>query len=249
MAIWKKIKEALDWVAHGKLLVDLAVAIGGAKLSKAAVVQVHRIPDVWLSPIEWLSGALVLSLMMRYVRLPRNEVTSSRLQIATVVEPLLAGSNPTHSLPPNFDVDEFFRIAYVSQLSREVEKNIRVVAHQKSPSDAEAFYLRFIGVGLVQAINDSIWWPMFKSQLEALLEVNRNGGILPIAKVKKYFDAAAQEYPNEYINESFARWFSYLTNNQLVIRHPSDMAEITVKGKDFLKFLTHWGRDASGKRL
>jgi hypothetical protein len=249
MAIWKRIRESLDWLAHGKLLFEIAVAIGGAKLLKAIVMQLHRVPHTWLSPIEWLSGALILFLMMRFVSFRRGEVSSSKLQISTVVEPLLAANNPVHSLPPNFDVDEFFRIAYVSQLSREVETNMRFVAHQKSPNDVEAFYLRFIGVGLVQAIHDSVWWPMYKSQLGALLEVNRNGGIVPIANVKQYYDGAAEQYPKEYQKDSFERWLSYLTSNQLVIRHPSDMAEITVNGKDFLKFLTHWGREPNGKRL
>lgn len=33
----------------------------------------------------------------------------------------------------------------------------------------------------------------------------------------------------------------------LLVEHPSQMLEITHRGKDFLKYLTHWGADISKK--
>jgi hypothetical protein len=106
-----------------------------------------------------------------------------------------------------------------------------------------------IGVGFIQSLFDLMWWTMFKSQLLALLDVNKHNGILPIADVKSGYNSAAEEYPDHYANDSFERWLSYLTKNGLVLNHPSGMIEITVRGKDFLKYLVHWGREPNNKRL
>ncbi len=171
------------------------------------------------------------------------------LQEVQTSSALLAG-NATETLSPGVDIDEFFRMAYRSPIiEKEAQKNFRILARQKSPDNVELFYLEFIGVGLMAALYDSIWWPMFRSQLLALIEVNRHSGVLPLSTTKTFYDAAAQEYPKEYADDSFERWLSYLTKNLLVLKHPSEMVEITVRGKDFLKYLTHWGREPKDKRL
>jgi hypothetical protein len=63
-----------------------------------------------------------------------------------------------------------------------------------------------------------------------------------------YYDKAAVDYPNLYPKYSFEQWLNYLMSEQLLIRHPSDMLEITHKGRDFLKYLAHWGRDINVKK-
>lgn len=160
--------------------------------------------------------------------------------------------NPTDTgLPSDINIREFFRLAYRTPSEAEVRKNFYLLARKESPNDPEKFYLEFIGVGFIAVAYDNIWWPMYGSQLGALTEVNRNGGILPISRVKEFFEHAKQEFEEEYKKEgmTFDAWFSYLTANQLVIHHVSDMVEITVKGKDYLKYLTHVGRGLATKRL
>jgi hypothetical protein len=177
----------------------------------------------------------------------RNHQTSL-LQAQSPATMLAKNANET--LSPGVDIDEFFRMAYRSPLlEKESQKNMRILALQRSSDDVEKFYLELIGVGLLAALYDSIWWPMFRSQLLALTEVNRNSGILPLAKVKGFYDKASEEYEQEYAHDNFGRWFSYLTRNYLVLHHASDMIEISVRGKDFLKYLTHWGREPKDKRL
>src|ERR1700693_1913132 len=74
-----------------------------------------------------------------------------------------------------------------------------------------------------------------------LLELNRKQGLLPLAEVKTYYAKAALEYPPSYGNYSFDEWMAFMKSNGLVLRHPSDMVEITLRGKDFLRYLVPLG--------
>jgi hypothetical protein len=145
-----------------------------------------------------------------------------------------------------FDARDFFRLAYYSPLTQEFENNIRTIAHNYQPNDLEGFYTRFIGVGLARCTHDLTWAIIFKSQLLMLTELNRSN--FPVSNAKVYYDKAAVDYPNLYPKYSFEQWLNYLMSEQLLIRHPSDMLEITHKGRDFLKYLAHWGRDINVKK-
>ena len=60
----EKVKNFLDWVSHGKLIVELGFAIAGAKATKAVLASFTKIPEIWRSPIEWFSGALILGMLL-----------------------------------------------------------------------------------------------------------------------------------------------------------------------------------------
>ena len=83
------------------------------------------------------------------------------------------------------------------------------------------------------------------------MALNKNGGIAPVATFKKFYEDAAREFSSDYskLGISFEGWMVYMTKNILIKIHPSEMVEITVKGKDFLKYLLHWGRSEDSKRL
>lgn len=147
-----------------------------------------------------------------------------------------------------FNAQEMFRLSYFSPLTAEVEQNIRIVAAQASPADHEAFYARFIGVGLIAYAHDNTWWTIFKSQILMLERMNSANGVLPLGEAKKFYEQATIDYASIYANYSFEQWLTYMKGEQLLVRHPSDMLEITHKGKDFLKYLAHWGRNAQTKR-
>ena len=148
----------------------------------------------------------------------------------------------------DFNPFEHFRIAYYSPLTAEVENNIKIAAQRHYPNDHEGFYTKLIGIGIVSYTHDMTWAYIFKSQLMLLMEMNRNNGWIPIAEAKKFYDAAALEYPHVYPQYSFDQWLEYMKGQQLIIRHASDMLEITHRGKDFLKYLAHWGRDVNIKK-
>jgi len=162
------------------------------------------------------------------------------------VQSTTATLSPTNKA---FDATQFFQLAYYSQLQPEAEANIREAAAQNQPNDKEGFYVKLIAIGVIAYSYDIIWFTIYRSQLLALLELNRRGGILPIATIRAYYDQAVSDFSSEYAGSSFDAWLSFLSTNVLLFKHPSDMIEITIRGKDFLKYLLHHGRDAEQRRL
>jgi len=155
----------------------------------------------------------------------------------------LLGQNPN----VDFDAKKFFALAYYSPITAEVEKNIKFVAQQNSPNDKEAFYARFIGIGLVGYQHDETWYMIYGSQLAALAELNSRG-LIPIADLKKHYDQAVANYPDTYANYSFQQWMDFMKSRQIIARYPSGMVELSFGGKDFLKYLAHTGRDIHAKK-
>jgi hypothetical protein len=60
----ERLKGFLDWVAHGKLIIELGFAIAGAKATKAFLASFTDIPEIWRSPIEWFIGAIILGVLL-----------------------------------------------------------------------------------------------------------------------------------------------------------------------------------------
>jgi hypothetical protein len=120
---------------------------------------------------------------------------------------------------------------------------------REGENDKEGFYAKFIGVGLIAYIYDMIWFCIFRSQLLALLELNRKNGMLPMAEIKAFYDAAAASRPDVYGKYTFDQWLFYMKSQLLIIVHPSNMVEITMRSKDFLKYLLHHGREPHQRNL
>jgi hypothetical protein len=254
-----RLVRTLERLHLGYWIVELLLSSGAWSLA-GALIQQYIIP---IPPhVKWPLLLLLVGGSMYFLDWRRSKSKSPLQQVQSSTALMAGNANdaqnaktpfpgyPTETLAPGIDIDKFFRNAYRSlTLEREAQKNMRILARQRSPDNIELFYLELIGVGLMASMYDSIWYLLFRSQLLALIEINRNNGILPLSKVKTFYDAAAQEYPEEYAKENFDRWLSYLIENQLVIKHPSEMVEISVRGKDFLKYLTHWGREPKDKRL
>jgi hypothetical protein len=97
---------------------------------------------------------------------------------------------------------------------------------------------------------DDLWWRIYRSQIRALSALN--SGMLPIDAFRKPFDEASVEFADDYakLNITFEEWMKFMVETTLLIVHPSKMIEITLKGRDFLKYLLHHGRQAeTAKRL
>lgn len=145
-----------------------------------------------------------------------------------------------------FDAKKFFALAHYSPVTAEIEKNIRIIAQQNYPNDKEAFYARFIGVGVVAYQHDVTWLTIYGSQLAALGELNSRG-LIPVADLKKHYEKGVADYPKTYANYSFEQWMDYMQSRMLIARYPSQMVELSFNGKDFLKYLAHVGLNSHGK--
>ena len=225
----------------GNLKWDVVKIIGGAAVTATYLLlqQIRHLEHDW-----WVAGGLFVISIVLFFYAGRTRDGAQQLQspaLANVVSPVIA-ANPDQP----FNAKEFFRLAYYSPaLQAETEARMRNAANQYQPNDREGFYLKFISVGLLMYRYDTIWWGIYRSQLEALLDINRNNGILPLARARTHYDQAAAAHAEDFrkTNTDLDRWLAFLIGSQLVIRHPSDMIEITVGGKDFLKYLLHWGRE------
>ena len=145
--------------------------------------------------------------------------------------------------PVSFDAPTYFRLAYHSLWTADVEKRIKVAAAQnKAHYTTEEFYAKFIAVGLIAYLHDLTWAYIWKSQFLLLIELNRQGGVMPVGEAKAFYDQGAKDYPRNYANYSFDQWLVFIQTQQLIIRHPSEMLEITVRGRDFISYSAHHAR-------
>ena len=183
--------------------------------------------------VVWLAGQKKPTQPTTEVQVANPPLTPG---IPTLSSLLGQNSNPT------FDAKGFFALAHYSPITAEIEKNIKIVAQQNSPNDKEAFYARFIGVGLIAYQHDLSWFLIYKSQLDALAELNSRG-LIPVADLKKHFNKAVTNHPNTYRNYVFDQWLGFMKSRMLIARYPSGMVELSFFGKDFMKYLTHVGWD------
>lgn len=151
--------------------------------------------------------------------------------------------------PVDFNAAKYFQAAHQSAWTADVEKRIRVAAEQNSSLfSAEEFYSKFIGIGLVSYLHDITWAYIWKSQILFLAELNRQNGIAPISTARTFYSHGATDAPGFYTNYTFDQWLNFLQTQNLIIKHPSDMLEITLRGRDYLSYSTHNSRTADQRR-
>jgi hypothetical protein len=97
-------------------------------------------------------------------------------------------------------------------------------------------------------LHEVTWAYIFRSQILALTDLNAKGGVLSLTAITSHFEKATTDFPNTYALYTFNQWMDFMLTHSLLIRKPGDVVEITVRGRDFLKFLTHWGWTADMKR-
>jgi hypothetical protein len=234
MAFW------LDWLNRGYLLVQIFGGLGVGSAVRACLLAYTKTPSVWVTPI-WLlaSGTTVAFLVIlgnKTLHRPHGQMSSAQSAPNALATPTAA-----------FDASAFFAQSYSSPLQPEIEANIRAAAIRTQPNDREGFYVRFIGAGTIIYVYDMVWFSIYRSQILSLMELNRR--MLPLSEIRSFYDRAATEYPAYYARYSLDQWLGYLKTHSLLIQHASDMVEITVRGRDFLKYLVHYGRYADDRTL
>ena len=219
-----------------------------AATSVSASIHIPRLQGSWnYVPLVLLITAGGVWLISRRSKANQLQVQESQPPATAIPAGIpalsaLLGQNPDIT----FDAKNFFAIAHYSPITAEIEKNIKIIAQQNSPHDKEAFYARFIGVGLVAYQHDMTWFMIYGSQLAALAELNSRG-LIPIADLKKHYDKAVAAYPNTYSSYSFQQWLDFMKARLVIATYPTQMVELSFGGKDFLKYLAHTGRDISVK--
>lgn len=251
MSFTDKVKNALDWFGRGQVVVQILLALGAGTVVRALIHIYTGLNAFWITPVWLLASGFFLALLImagntlnRRFPTQRNAAAMPLIGPEAVTISSLTGA-PTRT--PIFDVALFFRTSYHSPMTAEVEKNIGIIAKQNSPNNESSFLCRFVGVGLVAYLHDMTWAYIYKSQLLMLQELNHKNGLMPVSEAKAFYDRAAVSDSSLYANYAFSQWIRFMKTQELLIEHPSQMLEITHRGKDFLKYLTHWGADLNTK--
>jgi|CZKY01.1.fsa_nt_gi hypothetical protein len=202
----------MDWVdsfrKHWSSVVTIACIVVSALVSAwqqatsnvSSNTPIPRLGGIWhYVPLSLLIIAGVVWLIGHSHKVSPNQQQNQLAPTMSAVMPgiptlsALQGQNPQVT----FNAPEFFRLAYYSPVTAELENNIKIVANNYAPNDREAFYARFIGIGIVMTSHNFTWSNIYKSQLLLLAEMIRRGP-MPVSDVKVYYDNAVLEYPSIY---------------------------------------------------
>lgn len=249
--------------------------MAGACVTVLAFIPLAVPPDHWLW-MRWkvtvigCSAAAVFALVYQAMAQSKEDVERqdkerdrdtalTALQKSLTSGPVQGASDASNAItrsvphtPGTFNSVEFFRTAYYSSLQDVGANSYITEAEQVRPNNKESFYLDVLAVGTIQMMYDNLWWISYRSQIRALTALNAAQGMLPIDEFRKSFDQAATEFADDYarLKITFENWVKFMLENDLLKLHPSRMVEITLKGKDFLKYLLHHGRSVeTDKRL
>lgn len=239
MAFLEKTKRGLDWLQHGYLIVQLLSSGAVASAVKAMLVTYTHVPHVWITPLWLLTSAAMMTLLVfvgnRLQKRPEQMQINSASQTA-------AGSLAAPPKVPVFDAQAFFHQSYSGQLQAEVEANCRAIIQNQPPDEREAFIVKLLATGVLNFTYYTVWLVIFRSQVLALMELNQR--LLRREEIKQFYDAAVKTSPAVYEHYTFDQWLDYLRSQSLMLEHPGHTFEITVRGKDFLKYMVHFSYTA-----
>jgi hypothetical protein len=170
VAFMERAKSAFEWLEHGKTAVEIGLwviaALGGGRVVRAWLVQHTSIAMEWISPLWLMSSAIFLWLLLRFaprINSHKQPTQTDSIQSASIANPATVTTQ---------SVDEFYR-TYDNVLLRECEDNVRTLANAfPAGNDRERFFLRFIASGMIGYVFDVVWYTIYKSQLDALLQLN-----------------------------------------------------------------------------
>lgn len=164
----------------------------------------------------------------------------------TAAQTALSGLSPGAG---DFNFDGYFRISHMSVLSEQTARDMRILVAQQHPNDQVETLAKFIGIGFWAYTHEVTWPYIFRSQILALTELNAKGGIMPLAAVKAHFDKAVHDYPGAYATYGFDQWLNFMVTHSLLLKQPGDAIEITLRGRDFITFMAHWGWNADMRKF
>jgi hypothetical protein len=233
MSFWK---DRWDDI-RGSLLWQVIIWICGGGLVTAVAQILAAIRDHPLA----LKDALLVFVISALALAVAFLLAAARRNAAI---PQAQGSHTT-ALEQLKNADDFYR-TYDNALLVEAETNIRSQANQyKSPDDREKFLTRTLASTFIVVVFENDWHTIFGSQLRLLEELNSQP--VTIEEIRNnHYQHAVEKFPAVYSNYSFESWIGFLHANVLTAQHGNTVS-ITVRGREFLKYLIHQGRATKTK--
>ncbi len=139
------------------------------------------------------------------------------------------------------NVDDFYK-TYDNALLIEFETNIRNQTNQyPSGQIRENILIRLMATLIIYDLFERTWLNIFGSQLKALQRLSTTP--LSLAELRQYYEDGVINNTQFYEKYSFEQWLTFLRNWVLILQQ--DKIEITVRGREFLKYIVHVGYDVN----
>ena len=226
---WSRVDSLINWMEHGWFLAQIAGSIGLGKLL-AELLKMHTaITSSYLTAIEWIATACFLLLLTWVVRFIRSRKPP-------IIQTSIAVQKPQVQLS---EIDNLHKI-HQGLMLQEVEASVAEEAAKYPNAEREAKLVQHVATLMVVGFFESTWYSIFGSQIRALERLNK--GVGKVEDLMPYYVHDSEKRPQY----PFESWFGYL-KLQVLIRQDEYNINITVRGKDFLKYLVQHGRTASDK--
>jgi hypothetical protein len=240
---WERFKTGLEWIEHTKLLVELIGSAAFGKTVQALLMTHTQISNVWITPLWLASSAVALYLLMLVSRKVSKKPKEQRQQTG---EGAIVSQVPAAPTSQFKNVDDFYR-TYDNVLLRECEDTIRAESNQYQPgADREKFLVRFSASSYITYFFEITWANIFGSQLLALDAINQ--APRTIDEVRVYYDTIAAHRPDVFGHYSFDSWINFLRTRILIVEQ-GRIVHLSVRGKEFMKYLVHCGYSIHGRNL
>lgn len=128
-------------------------------------------------------------------------------------------------------------------LVREAEDFIKNEFKKRGLSGEESLNIaiRYLAATHLALQFENVFRIIWGSQLRLLSDLNTRPTGQPIDTLKPFYEAGAKVFPGVYQNYPFERWLGFLQEFGL-IRNDNGTIRVTVRGREFLTYLTREGR-------
>jgi hypothetical protein len=127
---------------------------------------------------------------------------------------------------------------YDRRLVEESELEIRKALINHHGEEREQVFVRLLTSLMWGSMFGAIWYVIYRSQLRALIEINRQPSTREA--IFQFYAEAAVEYPNLYAHFTFEKWLLFLRHS-ILVRDEGEFLQVTVRGQGFLKYMVDWG--------
>lgn len=235
-ASWEQAGKTVDWVIRGHFVVQLLISAGIGRVVQWIILEYVQVPPMLSTAIWCFTTALVVWAL---IALFKNREFGQQTALTSAIA-------SSQGIEANLKaISEFYKTSSGPFLDEMEAHFQRLAAHHRKQDEREKFLIQALSSGAVSYLHDTSWAYIYGSQIDALNELNSKGA-LTVNDLKRFYDSAARAHPHTYSTYTFDQWLGWIINNTLV-RQDSGIVQLTVRGKDFLKYLVLVGRSGIKK--
>lgn len=133
------------------------------------------------------------------------------------------------------ELSKAMQSSMLTEVEEGLKKNLDVLT--KNPEEREKMLLKLLSVNQISVAFERVYHSIFGSQLAALqFLVSSSSGLEDTGSLAPFYEQAKSKNPEFYDSYSFENWLSFLQSNLLIV-YQNQKIGITVRGKEFLKYL------------